>query len=97
MIAVKNRSDLFSRLNETYVRIKVPDEVVGFRHHGIDLVTQSQVYRKLRSGSPVVLNEKSVTFVLQVPREISSGDLRPIHVAAEVALQVQESDGTLRV
>ena len=55
MVAIKDRSNLLSDLDESKVWIKVPDQIVGFFDDSVDLIPKSQINCNLRSSPPIVL------------------------------------------
>src|SRR5205085_7687786 len=57
----------------------------------------SQVHGQPRSHLPVVLDVRSVAFVLKVPQKISGRKLSAIHISIEKARQIRESDRAFRV
>src|SRR6202022_4519472 len=78
-------------------RVEIAYQVAFLLHDRAEFVAQPQVQGESWSDTPVILREKCVPLVLQVPQQIPGCEPRPVHVSGEEVLQVFESDGTFGV
>src|SRR5262249_36727759 len=76
------------------VRIKVADQIVGLFQNRIQLVSESEIDCEPRTESPVVLQEQSISLVLEMTLEVARSDQGPVHIAAEETLKVGEAHRT---